>query len=79
MARLSDSVECGALRADAAIEDANRAKLGGTEISIVRCRDLLGDEGCALSDEEIELIRRRAEVMAQIVVDIFLQTSPSQG
>ena len=49
------------------------AASNGAAISIARCRDLLGDEGCALSDEEIELVRRRADAMAHILVDIFLQ------
>jgi hypothetical protein len=68
MARLSDP----ASNADDA-KDGHPAASHGTAISIARCRDLLGDEGCALSDEEIELIRRRAEAMAHILVDIFLQ------
>jgi hypothetical protein len=78
MARFSDPVECRASKADDAIEDANHSKVSGTEISIARCRDLLGDEGCALSDEEIELVRRRAEAMAHILVDIFLQNLPTR-
>jgi hypothetical protein len=39
---------------------------------------LLGHDGCGLSDEEIELIRRRAQAMAHILVDIFLQNSPTR-
>ena len=47
-------------------------------ISIEHCRVLLGDDGCALSDEEIELVRRRADAMAHILVDIFLQNFPTR-
>ena len=32
--------------------------------SIARCRELLGDEADALTDQEIALIRRHAETMA---------------
>jgi hypothetical protein len=48
-------------------------------ISIARCRELLGDDGCALSDEEIELLRRRADAMAHILVEIFVQSLPPRG
>jgi hypothetical protein len=60
------------------VEDGHPAASHGTAISIARCRDLLGDEWSALSDEEIELIRRRAEAMAHILVDIFLQNLPTR-
>lgn len=73
MARLSDP----ASNADDA-KDGHRAATDGSAISIARCRDLLGDEWCALSDEEIELVRRRADAMAHILVDIFLQNLPTR-
>ena len=40
-------------------------------ISIARCRELLGDEADTLTDQDIEMIRRHAETMAQIVVQMF--------
>ena len=40
-------------------------------ITIARCRELLGDEADTLTDPDIELIRRHAETMAQIVVEMF--------
>ena len=43
-------------------------------ISIVRCRELLGDEADTLTDEGIELIRRHAETMAQVVVQMFMES-----
>ena len=36
--------------------------------SIARCRELLGDEADTLSDQDIEMICRHADTMAQIVV-----------
>jgi len=40
-------------------------------ISIARCRELLGDEAESMSDQEIALIRRHAETMACIVVELY--------
>jgi hypothetical protein len=79
MARLRDPVECRPSKAVDAIENTNASRRVVGAISIEHCRDLLGDDGCALSDEEIELIRRRADAMAHILVEIFLQSSPSRG
>jgi hypothetical protein len=42
-------------------------------ISIARCRELLGDEADALTDQDIELICRHAETMAQVVVEMFVE------
>ena len=42
------------------------------EISIERCRELLGDEAIELCDDEISRIRRCADVIAQAVIEIFL-------
>jgi len=39
-------------------------------ISIVRCRELLGEEAESLTDQEVALIRRHAETMAWIGVDM---------
>jgi hypothetical protein len=40
-------------------------------ISIMRCRELLGKEAESLTDQEIAGIRRHAETMAWIVVEMF--------
>jgi hypothetical protein len=40
-------------------------------ISITRCRELLGEEEDSMTDQEVELIRRHAETMACIVVEIY--------
>ena len=44
-------------------------------ISIARCRELLGDEAEGLSDEEVDLIRRHAASMAQVIVEMFLEST----
>jgi hypothetical protein len=40
-------------------------------ISIARCRELLGEEAESMTDQDIALIRRHAETMAWIVVEMF--------
>ena len=42
-------------------------------MSIARCRELLGPEATDLSDIEVDQIRRHADVMAHLVVEIFLE------
>ena len=42
------------------------------ELSIVQCRELLGDEAADLDDDEIDRIRRCAETVAQAVIEMFL-------
>jgi hypothetical protein len=48
-------------------------------ISIARCRELLGDEADTLMDQDIEMIRRHAEAMAQIVVEMFVESRRIPG
>jgi hypothetical protein len=40
-------------------------------ISIARCRELLGEDAELMSDQDIEDIRRHAETMAWIVVEMY--------
>jgi len=47
-------------------------------ISIARCRELLGFEADGLSDLEVDQIRRHADVMAHVVVEIFLEQRARQ-
>ena len=42
-------------------------------ISLARCRELLGDEGLDLCDEEIDRVRRHAAAMARVLVLAFLE------
>lgn len=39
-------------------------------ISIARCRELLGEEAESMTDQEVASIRRHAETMASIVVEM---------
>jgi hypothetical protein len=71
MARLSEPVECRALRADDGIEDANRPRVKGSEVSIARCRELLGEEADLMTGRDIAEIRRHARAMAHIVVEMY--------
>jgi len=45
------------------------------EMSVDRCRELLGDEAIDLCDEEIERIRRCADAVAQAVIEMFLRAA----
>ena len=40
-------------------------------ISIARCRELLGEDAESMTDQEIALIRRHAETMACMVVEMY--------
>ena len=40
-------------------------------ISIARCRELLGEDADSMTDQDVEEIRRHAETMACIVVEMY--------
>jgi hypothetical protein len=40
-------------------------------IPIARCRELLGEDAESMTDQDIEQIRRHAETMAGLVVEIY--------
>jgi hypothetical protein len=42
------------------------------ELSIDRCRELLGDEAADLDDDEIDRIRHYADTVARVVIEMFL-------
>jgi hypothetical protein len=42
-------------------------------MSIGRCREILGDEADGLSDIEVDEIRRHAEAMAHVIVDVYVE------
>ena len=48
-------------------------------ISIARCRELLGEEADSRTDHEIALIRRHAEMIAQVVVEMFVESRRIPG
>jgi hypothetical protein len=47
-------------------------------MSIVRCREILGHEADGLSDFEVDQIRRHADAMANVIVEIFLEQRAPQ-
>ena len=47
------------------------------ELSIDRCRQLLGDEAANLDDDEIDRIRRCADTLARVVIELFLEEKRS--
>jgi hypothetical protein len=47
-------------------------------IVIGRCRELLGEEADGLSDDDVDRIRRHAEAMARVIVEIFLEQRAAQ-
>ena len=55
------------------MENVDPASVESDSISIAHCRELLGDEADGLSDREVDLIRRHADAMAHVLVEIFLQ------
>ena len=42
------------------------------EITVERCRELLGEEAIDLCDEEVERIRHCADTVADSVIEMFL-------
>lgn len=45
-----------------------RVEAAPEPISIQRCRDLLGDEAGALSDDDVRAVMRHADAMARILL-----------
>ena len=56
-----------------AMDVPERAEATTEPISIVRCRELLGDEAEALSDDEVLDVARHAEAMAHVLIALALQ------
>ena len=50
-----------------------RADYTPEPISVARCRDVLGDEADALTDDEVIDIGRHAEAMAHVLIALVLQ------
>ena len=46
--------------------------------TIARCRELLGQEAHGLSDEEIDRVRRHADAVARVIVEMFLNHRAEQ-
>ena len=58
------------------MEFIERTDDGPQPISIARCRELLGEEAESMTDREVALIRRHAETMACIVVEMYQDGCP---
>jgi hypothetical protein len=41
--------------------------------TIERCRELLEDDGIDLTDDEVDRVRERAEIVARVVIELFLK------
>ena len=50
-----------------------RAEITPEPITISRCRELLGNEADALSDDVVRDVARHAEAMAQVLIALALQ------
>ena len=48
-------------------------------IPIARCRELLGEDAESMTDQDIEDIRRHAETMACIVVEMYQEQCRASG
>jgi hypothetical protein len=46
--------------------------------TIARCRELLGDEAADMSDQEIDQIRRHADALAHVLVEMLLNQRDAQ-
>lgn len=44
------------------------------QAAIDRCRELLDDDAIGLSDEDVARVRRHADVVARIVIELFLES-----
>lgn len=61
------------VRVGDAMDVPERADITPEPIAIARCRELLGDEADALSDDEVRDVARHAEAMARILIALALQ------
>ena len=43
------------------------------QTTIDRCRELLADDAIGLSDEDVDRVRRHADVVARIAIELFLE------
>jgi hypothetical protein len=61
-----------------AMDEIFPAREANDEISIERCRELLGEEAIDLTDDDVDRIRRCADAVANVVIKVFLdQTRPT--
>jgi hypothetical protein len=46
--------------------------------TIARCRELLGEEAEGLTDQEVDHVRRHADAVAHVIVEMFLEQRAPQ-
>ena len=51
----------------------DRAEQGPEPISVVRYRELLGDDADSLTDEEVLVVAHHAESLAHVLIELALQ------
>ena len=61
------------------MEYVERAEPTPEPISIARCRELLGEDAESMTDQDVEDIRRHAETMAGIVVEMYQERCRISG
>lgn len=61
------------------MEFVERAEDRPERISMARCRELLGEEADAMTDEDVALVRRHAETMAGLVVELYQEFGRISG
>lgn len=59
------------------MEQIDIADMGTTDVSIERCRELLGADAVGWSDDDVECIRRHADMLAHAVIELFLKDRPT--
>ena len=42
-------------------------------MSVARCRKVLGEEADGLSDRQVDQIRRNADTLAHVIIDMYLE------
>lgn len=47
-------------------------------MSIERCREILGHDADGLSDADVDQVRRHADAMVHVIVEIFLEQRATQ-
>jgi hypothetical protein len=52
---------------------------GDTDISIARCRELLGQEAESMRDHDVDKLRQHAHTMAWILVEMYEERRRSTG
>jgi hypothetical protein len=60
--------------AEVPMEYVEHADPGSEPIPIARCRELLGQDAESMTDQDIEDMRRHAETMACIVVELYQES-----